>query len=358
MGWRVATILDGLILLVPFVLITLATYTYHVIHSTSVVAQALAVSVCDERGGQCDELTPEYGDRIGPGPFTKTYTYTPLTFDTYTIQATVSDISDPALVSTTASSSFRIPSAALLVPVDGLAGPQINPQFTWQGGPNQTFATVLSKVNGKGRMSDFLGIEPAGYQRLPSDSWYTTGGLPDSGSLTSLDGVATMSVDANGSGELQLDSPLPPGRYAWRVVSAGSAGAWSQSTTESPRRTFTVRGPRLTGLKVRAIARPGRTSGYPGYTALRITTTPYSKVQIAFTRRGRTTSVVQYWGKRNQGDFPIDWSCSRPDGRIRYTVTASDHQGHSMTRRGQALTITSARCTKMRAAEQAPGRFH
>ena len=75
----------------------------------------------------------------------------------------------------------------------------------------------------------------------------------------------------DGTSAVELGFALPPGRYSWQVVRTRDAG----ERAASPAKTLRVSGPALTRLEVSTRGRQGRTSTNPGYTTLKIRTTPY-----------------------------------------------------------------------------------
>jgi hypothetical protein len=233
-----------------------------------------------------------------------------------------------------ASASFAPVSPKSVSPRDGVSGPQLNPRFQWQGSGNESVSVVLQS-NG----SPVLRLQSNGYVDL------TNGGSQ----LLPLRGVASFSVTSAGVGTAQLSRPLPPGRYSWRVRATAPDG----STAQTAARSFTVLGPRLTGLTVHAQRHAGTTSRYPGYTNLAIKTTPYARVTIRFTHQGRTGTVVQDWGSNTAGQFLIKWTCAHPGGVYSYTVAAADAEGDHRSVSGSFVSMSVARCTAMKAAERA-----
>jgi hypothetical protein len=326
-----------------------------IVRGQTLIPESLMVTVCDS-SGDCSALTPDSGITIGAGAFSQTFSFTPLDFGPTTVQAQINDLDEDADFSGSSTMIITVPNANLRAPVDGARGPQLNPQFSRQGGSNEKFALVLGRVGGKGKVINFLQIQQGGYVELPSSSISASNGLADPRSLLGLGGVATFHINASGAGTAGLDAPLAPGRYVWRVVSSGPANADDDSSIDSPRRKFVVLGPRLTHLNVRSIRQPGATSRYPGDSVLEIGATAYSKVKIRYSHAGRAATVTQYWGDTTQGELRINWSCSSPGGRIGYTVTAYDDEGDSKTVGGSAVPVSRSRCQALRAAELAAQR--
>lgn len=103
-------------------------------------------------------------------------------------------------------------------------------------------------------------------------------------------------------------------------------------------------GPRLTHLRARSAAHPENSYRYPGYTVLQIDSTVYSKIKVKYSAGHRTSTVTQYMADNDQADLRINWSCSNARGHIAYTITAYDDKGESRNIRGNAVTVSAARC--------------
>jgi len=114
-----------------------------------------------------------------------------------------------------------------------------------------------------------------------------------------------------------------------------------------------VVGPPLKQLKVSTTTHRGRTSANPGYTTLKIRTTPYVKVRLSLRRAGRERQMAWHWGASAAGSARIDWSCKTSGpASYRYTVEARDEQGKVLRRSGSFRIVTRGRCNAMRAAER------
>ena len=269
--------------------------------------------------GDAKALTAATGVAITAGAYSESYSYTPTGFGPYTLCGYVNNSTGFG------SSRFTIAAATLSAPADHVVGPQLNPQFAWQGGPNQTFKLIITSLGGTVATGDYWNLQP-------NDR-----------------GVAEFHVDSTGSGAMKLSEPLPPGTYSWAVVSRSPAG----STARSAARVFTVNGPRVKSLNVNAQAHAGTTSKFPGYTTLLIKTTAYANVTIQFTHEGRTGKITENWGKSGSGALTIKWTCAYPGVPYHYKVTATDSEGGKKVASGSFEPVSVARCASMKAAEQA-----
>jgi hypothetical protein len=172
----------------------------------------------------------------------------------------------------------------------------------------------------------------------------------DQGSRAGYDrvkGAATYRL-ADGRAQVQPAQPLPPGSYRWRVERRRSDGQAATSQTEA----FKIAGPQLTHLKVRVRRYPTTASAHPGFSSLRIDTTPYAYVRVQLRRAGRTKVMNVRWSAHQKGAIDLDWTCKRAGGAYAYKVTATDDDGHSRTATGTLRTITKARCAALKRSEQ------
>jgi hypothetical protein len=145
-----------------------------------------------------------------------------------------------------------------------------------------------------------------------------------------------------------LTRSLPPGRYTWTVTRDRFDGARSSSSPIS----FRILGPPLTRLSVRSRDVRYSRSAAPGFTRLAVTTTPYVSLRLELRRSGRTRTLFLHWGARPQGAIDVGWTCKTSGGDYRYTLTARDDEGRTLTRRGTIRPISRARCQKLKAAEK------
>jgi hypothetical protein len=185
------------------------------------VAESLEVQVCLS-DGTCSSLTPTAGQLLNAGPGSATFSYTPLSFGPFQIEASTTYGSGSDQEPTgSASVSVTTPNATLQAPADQAIGPQLNPTFTWQGGRNEVFAVVLGSVRASGRVAEIEQLQAHGVGDLTSVSRNQQSGLVPARNLYSLGGIATFKSSSIGTGSARLDQPLPPGEYSWRVISAG-----------------------------------------------------------------------------------------------------------------------------------------
>jgi hypothetical protein len=318
------------------------------ITGTASVSEDLDVEVCGTIDG-CSTLTSRTA--VGPGSFSRTVSFTPTEFDTYTFSATVLDDRNLASVDATAealspsatmSATSTLGAPSLTAPQNQASGPELNPLFSWQGGPGETYGVVIGRVTHAGE-DDFVQLQQNGYLDLSSGAAGGWDPLASSNPLKPLAHVATFTTDASGSGSVQLARPLSPGTYAWQVVAAGPSDLSGTIVSES--RTFTVLGPKLTTLRARTAWHRGGTYAYPGYATLSITATPYATIKIAVTTRGHTKTITEQSGSRSNSSQRINWSCKSTTGaHSRYVVTATDQEGDSRTVRGRLPEPTVARC--------------
>ena len=147
---------------------------------------------------------------------------------------------------------------------------------------------------------------------------------------------------------MKLAYPLPPGYYAWSVVAAAADNA-KGSSAMSAARYFTVQGPTLTHLRVRSASHRGANYNYPGYSLLKVLSTPYTKIRVAYSVGRHTTIRTMYMGDNSEADLRVNWRCARPAARIPYTVTVSDDQGHRLTRHAVAHGVTASTCSRLHA---------
>ena len=247
-----------------------------------------------------------------------------------------------------------LPSATLQAPADRAEGPQFNPIFRWQGGPNEVFAVVLGSVSANGRVREIEQLQANGVGDLSSSSRAKRSGLVEK-NLYPLPGTATFNVSASGSGTARLDQPLQPGDYSWRVISAGPA-ANPKSHVSSPTHYFTVLGPQLRRLRATTTKHPQNTFQYPGYTLLHISSTPYAELDVTYREGHFRHDVTQYLGDNTRATLRFNWSCQHPATLVRYTVHAFDDEGNHKTVRGTAPAISRARCSALHQAQLATQR--
>jgi hypothetical protein len=305
------------------------------------------------------------GDPIAAGSYTKAYSYTPAYAATYTLCGYVDDasantpdaagtdnfaiagpVSPPASGSGTStdalpSTSEVSPQGArscvgsptppvLLGPPDGTSGSGLRPVFQW--GPSAISPTLVILDNEDSRLTS---VNQGGYVDWAAD------GAPSFPSVSDV--LSRLSVAPDHSGTAKLAQKLPPGTYGWRVT--------DQSCVFSPIRHFRVLGPVLHKLRVRTRSAPGRSTRYPGRTYLKVRVTPYAAVSLTLNRSGHTLKRSYYWGSDDGGEIVVRWSCLRPGGSYRFTLTAQDDQGHKKTLGGRFRPVSRSQCRRMRSRE-------
>jgi hypothetical protein len=110
----------------------------------------------------------------------------------------------------------------------------------------------------------------------------------------------------------------------------------------------------VTTLHVVSIQRPGHTTISPGYTNLRITTTPLAYITITFKAAGQTIPQVYDWGELATGTIQfVGWSCNQPNTTYHYTVEAVGDTGNPMSVHGSFKGVSRRWCAATQRREQA-----
>jgi hypothetical protein len=267
--------------------------TTFTVSTDAVLAQVMSVSVCHGQTN-CTTLTPANEQPIAAGPATATFTYTPQRFGTYTInvETDYGASSFDTEATGTANARFALGAPSLVAPASGSIGPQFNPAFTWQGTANEVFSLVIWQPNG-GALGGFLQIQPTGYVTY-SGSPGSDPGLAPASDLSRLSDFATFSASSTGDGRVHMNWPLPPGRYAWAVVAASADHPYA-SSVRSATRYFTVQGPTLTHLRTDSAAHHEAVYKHPGYTLLKVHSTPYTTLKVVYSIGRRATTRTMYY---------------------------------------------------------------
>jgi hypothetical protein len=90
----------------------------------------------------------------------------------------------------------------------------------------------------------------------------------------------------------------------------------------------------------------------PGYTALEVTTAPYSFVTLKLVRYGHRTERLELGPEESKGIIKVPWTCESPGGVFHYTVSAHSNVGETLVRRGTFRPVSAARCHWLRHAVQ------
>jgi hypothetical protein len=216
------------------------------------------------------------------------------------------------------------------------------PFLSWKADPNGTDRALI--FEGEDGVAD---IRRDGLMVWPADPDGDPEPDPEKGSV----------VDAPGgrlSASLLLG--LPPGSYTWKVVRqpAGSEDCYGTPKTAEASGAFSVVGPPLTSLKVKAVAVPGSTYKYPGYTAFHITAAPFARVRITLQRGKSKSAYAMAWGTRAFGVHSVDWKCPSAGPRqVKYEVWARDGFGARRAVTGTFQVVGAGACETMRRKEEA-----
>lgn len=242
--------------------------------------------------------------------------------------------------------------ANLLAPANGAVGLLLSPTFTWTSADVQHDILVLAYRKGKS-FHPYMAVSRYGATWVSAKDLKSQRKLFDAleDPYARADGWASLSAArAENTARVRFGKVIEPGRYRWTVYTGGETGA--RTLVPSEQREFTVHGPGLRSLQVRARNRPGRTVKSPGETALRISVTRYASVRVELRRGGRLS--VRNYSAADGSKFTasVEWSCKKPGGRYRYRVIARDSHGKQMTRSGTFRPVSAARCRTMRKQEQ------
>jgi hypothetical protein len=113
-------------------------------------------------------------------------------------------------------------------------------------------------------------------------------------------------------------------------------------------------------LTVRAVAHPATCRQAcegalrdPGYTTLRITSTPYAYLIARLVRYGHRTEHVELEPGESEWTVRVPWTCGHPGGTYRYTVSAHSNVGETLVRQGAFRPVSAARCRWLKHAVEA-----
>jgi hypothetical protein len=321
-----------------------------------------SLSVFTTPQSTCAYVPPGSGRDLNPGPFSTT-----LAVDAPGVGGAVSVCAVLSVGGTVyAADQVTIQRAAVAVPAPVAGAPSgliadRRPTFSWSTASiyDDTFAltdrkgTIVLLVTSKGV---FVPSDDSDAQTVRDASEYLSGEGDSSSSSSSgtpkgydsLGKAAATYAVAGAIASVRLSDALPPGRYAWTVLRTRTDG----DTATGPLTPFKLAGPKLTRLAVKAKAKPAGSSAHPGSTRLRITTTPYAYIRLALRHGGHQRVLNLRWGAAATATIPVDWSCRAAGGSYDYTITASDDDGTTKTKKGTIHTTTKARCRSLKAAEQ------
>jgi hypothetical protein len=251
-------------------------------------------------------------------------------------------------------SNAAVPTAvALLGPVADDAAEHLNPTFRWQTSADPAVVDTLriQRNEPDGTTTKLMDATTSEYTAWEgADGEDTgdgvTGDTPEIANVSEAGGIAT----------LQFKDTLPPGEYSWFVTRTSRLYAEETDPVRSESRVFTVLGPRLRSLKVRTASSRGSTSKYPGQTTIDATTTPYARVKFAVRHGKRQSTFFFHTDRDGTASLPLSWTCKRPGGAYRVTVTASDQFGAVRHKAVSFRTVSRARCGQMRRREAAARR--
>ncbi len=230
-------------------------------------------------------------------------------------------------------------------PADAASGVLLRPVFRWagavdRGGRDDRLRIQRDELDGSTtKVIDITADDYTAYED-PDSAGHQEQYTGDTAELTK---VATFDSDAV---TVELDDQLPPGRYSWFVMRSDD-----ELQAYSAKRTFTVLGPRLTGLIASAKATRRASSRYPGSTTLTAKTNPYARVRIQLRRQGRENTYFFHADAHGDAYVDVPWSCGRPGGTYRALITAADQYGKTRRASVSFRPVSRARCTSMRRAE-------
>jgi hypothetical protein len=288
--------------------------------------------------GACSPAGLEYEDTklIQPGAFSTTVPLKFATADVYTVCAFVFDGGN----TTTLLASTRAVSKKRPLEAPGIVGSTVGktrkPSFAWRAGSSGRDAFILV-ADGQPTM------------RITTNgvAYYNQAGTKTGASDPSLGHVV---VADDGTARLDLNAALPPGDYEWMVERMRDAG----ETAVSPLQDLHVSGPKLTTLHVGTRSHRGRSSKFPGYTLIRVRTTPFATVKLELMRSGRTQTYWYSWNRAATGQIRYAWTCKvEGASSYRYVVTARDDTGKQIKRHGRFNVASNAQCDAWRTAEAA-----
>jgi hypothetical protein len=287
--------------------------------------------------------------RVPAGSFKATFAYRIRSYGKTSIEASVTEGIKSRAKLDFVDTGLSVPDATPVSPVGGLRGSLLNPTFSWKAPAGSAYAVLIDSVASDGKTTKFMQLQANGYSDLSKGGLSTSTNLLSPGSLTSLRRVARFAAAKTGLDTARLDHALPPGKYAWQVVSAGPTPSPTTSVV-SAARSFTVLGPPLTHLHVSTEADPGKTYKYPGYSLINISTSPYVRFKLQIRAGGNTQSFTENLTSQTTAQIQLTWSCAHPaQGRVPYTVQATDQLGHTRVVHGSLVYAPVTLCSQLHA---------
>jgi hypothetical protein len=286
---------------------------------------------------------------VAAGSFSKTFVYHVGSYGQDSVEASVTEAIKSAATLDFVDIGLAVPAATLVSPAGGVRGSQIDPTFVWKAPAGSQYAVLIDSVATDGKVTNLMQLQANGYADLPSPGLSSKTRLVERTALSSIRRVARFTTKRAGLDIVRLDRALPPGKYTWQVVSAGPKATPAAAVISAPR-TFTVLGPPLTHLHVSTQAKPGETYKYPGYSLININTSPYVRISLQIRTRGKTQSFTENLTSQRTAQLTLTWSCTHPaQGRVPFTVEATDQLGHTKTAHGSLVYAPLSLCMRLHA---------
>jgi hypothetical protein len=134
-----------------------------------------------------------------------------------------------------------------------------------------------------------------------------------------------------------------------QVVASEPSGNTPASTESEPSPKPTPPPPHMTALTVTVRSHAGSTAAQPGHTELLIRAKGGALVLVTLKRQGRSRETEFSYASSDK--LNVRWTCNRPGGVYRYTVTARDSYGAILVRHGLFRPVSAAGCRALRQAD-------
>jgi hypothetical protein len=323
--------------------------------------------------GGCQTAYPGFGTRLsaysgdaaGPGNFAKSYTYTPPSAGSYRLCGYL-DKSSYETPAATSSGSFYVeaPTGALALTVSPSTANNNQPVTIAASGTTNTAARLVVGVRSLAECSPttfntYVGTElnstggdPVGPGAFAKAYTYT----PTSSGTASVCGFLSVgtvlpTVFGGTSAPLTVLTQEQEEANQKRVDEEAAARERAQRLAElEARRAAALKRP-VTRLSVRSIGHNSGSSYGPGYTRLRVTTSPFAHVSVKLSRRGHATYHVEWGEQATAVAIDVPWSCASPGGIYRYVVSARTNVGKTLTRSGRFSPVSPDRCRFLKRRE-------